>query len=136
MEKEYFIVTSHGWSASNWVAHSLDLHPEIICSHSARNASAGAPDLHDNLKFDLGRMHAGYVNRQGRPIDESYNEIEQMGDGKYYGSVHLYRLRDLPVLHEKFGPSSRNFSVMNLVRHPVNLVWSGYGQFKDLFRYD
>jgi hypothetical protein len=40
------------------------------------------------------------------------------------------------VLHEKFGDFSREFNVMNLVRHPVSLVWSGYGQFKDLFRYD
>jgi hypothetical protein len=136
MEKKYFIVTSHGWSASNWVAHSLNLHPDIVCSHSARNALADDTSMHENLKQDLTHMHTGYVSRQGQKIDTSYDAIEKMGEGKYYGSVHLYRLRDLPVVYQKFGDFSRQFSVMNLVRHPVNLVWSGYGQFKDLFRYD
>ena len=136
MSRQYFIVTSHGWSASNWVAHSLDLHEAIVCSHSARNAWASDADLHTNLKVDLSQMHKGYVNRQGRPIDESYDEIEGFAPAHYYGSVHLYRLRDLPVLHEQYGEFKRHFNVMNLVRHPVALVWSGYGQFKDLFRYD
>jgi hypothetical protein len=48
----------------------------------------------------------------------------------------VYRLRDLPVLYEKYGKFTRQFQVMNLIRHPVSLVWSGYGQFKELFRYD
>ena len=138
MEKKYFIVTSHGWSASNWVAHALNLHKDIVCSHSARNALANDKDLqsNENLKVHLNSLHTGYVARQEKNIDGSYDEIERMDEGKYFGSVHLYRLRDLPVVYAKYGNFKREFSLMNLVRHPVNLVWSGYGQFKDLFRYD
>ena len=45
-------------------------------------------------------------------------------------------MRDLPVISEKYGVSTRSFKVVNIVRNPVDMVWSGYGQFKDLFRYD
>src|ERR1041385_1726680 len=98
MDKKYFIVTSHGWSASNWVAHSLNLHPDIICTHSARNALAGEKDLqsNENLKIHLSQLHKGYASRQERDIRISYDEIESNGKALYYGSVHLYRMRDVP----------------------------------------
>lgn len=138
MDKQYFIVTSHGWSASNWVAHALNKHPDIVCSHSARNVLANDTELqsNQNLKIHLAQLHKGYVSRQERGLDVSYDEIEAMDAGKFYGSVHTYRLRDLPVVYERFGQPHRSFSLINLVRNPVDLVWSGYGQFKDLFRYD
>ncbi len=136
--KKYFMVTSHGWSASNWLAYALNLHPNIICTHSARNIQASEKDMNsdDNLRQNLQNLHNGYQLRQNRTLKESYNFIEALGEAKVYGSVHVYRLRDLPVLFEKYGEFDRAFQVMNLVRHPVSLVWSGYGQFKELFRYD
>lgn len=133
-----FIVTCHGWSASNWVAHALNLHPEIVCTHSARNELAAEKDLqsNQNLKKHLSQLHSGYVNRQQRPMDVTYDEIHAKGNGSAYGSVHVYRLRDLPILNEKYGSPDRSFNIVNLIRNPIDLVWSGYGQFKDLFRYD
>ncbi len=133
-----FIFTSHGWSASNWLAYALNQHPRIVCSHSARNLLADKKDMNDNdnLKTNLSQLHRGYVSRQERPFQSAYNEIYSMGTADLYGSVHVYRLRDLPVVHQKYGALDKPFTVMNLVRHPVSLVWSGYGQFKDLFRYD
>lgn len=138
MEKKYFIVTCHGWSASNWLAHALNLHPEIICTHSSRNVIANKKDLqsNENLKKNIHQLHSGYFLRQNRGIDDAYDEIVSYGDAKYYGSVHVYRLRDLPVVFEKYGDYSRNFTVVNMLRDPMSLVWSGYGQFKDLFLYD
>jgi len=133
-----FIITSHGWSASNWLAYALNLHPRVVCSHSARNLLADEKSMNSNanLKRHLADLHKGYVSRQERSIDCAYREINSMGEADLYGSVHVYRLRDLPVVYEKFGASKDAFNVMNLVRHPVSLVWSGFGQFKDLFRYD
>ena len=133
-----FIFTSHGWSASNWLAYALNLHDDIICTHSARNILANRTDMNsnDNLKKQLRNLHKGYVSRQSRSLDTAYDAIESFGEAQLYGSVHVFRLRDLPVVYEKFGSFKRSYSVQNLVRHPVSLVWSGYGQFKDLFRYD
>jgi len=132
--KKNFMVTAHGWSASNWLAYVLNQHDEIICSHSAMNIVDHK--FENSIKNNLKEFHNGYLNRQNRPIDESYEYIESHGEAKYYGSVHLYRLRDLPVQYEKFGSSKRIFTVMNLIRNPIDLVWSGYGQFKELFRTD
>lgn len=136
--RQYFIVTSHGWSASNWLAFAINLHSEIICTHSARNMIASEKNMNSDhhLKNELDRLHQGYLLRQNRSLDDGYDEIERYGNAKSYGSVHVYRMRDLPVLYEKFGPPKRSFQVMNLIRHPVSLVWSGYGQFKQLLRYD
>ncbi|WP_185153353.1 hypothetical protein, partial [Fulvivirga lutimaris] len=108
------------------------------CTHSARNALADDKDLQSNknLKLKIKDLHSGYVNRQERSLDDLYDEIIEKGNTEYYGSVHVLRLRDLPIIIERFGPSARNYNVVNVVRHPVDLVWSGYGQFLDLFLYD
>lgn len=138
MEINNFIVTCHGWSASNWTAHSLNLNPNILCTHSARNVLADDKELQSNknLKEHINQLQKGYNQRQGRSLDIIYDEIEAFGDANNYGSVHVLRMRDLPVIYEKYGVSIRSFKVVNIVRNPVDLVWSGYGQFKDLFRYD
>lgn len=134
----HFVFASHGWSASNWVAHALHLHEDIVCCHSARNLPATDKDMNsdDNLRAQMAHLHRGYVSRQARSLDATYDEIEAVGQASLYGSVHVLRLRDLPVIVDKFGPPRRAFVVQNLVRHPVSLVWSGYGQFRTLFRYD
>ncbi|MBW1731454.1 MAG: hypothetical protein JRJ75_11280 [Deltaproteobacteria bacterium] len=134
----YFIVTSHGWSASNWLAYVLNHHQDIICTHSARNILASKKDMNsdENLRKNIKNLHQGYLLRQNRSLDRCYDEIEKNGKAKCYGSVHVYRMRDLPVLYEKYGAPKREYSVLNLIRHPVSLVWSGYGQFRELFRYD
>ncbi|WP_417371366.1 hypothetical protein [Gelidibacter japonicus] len=134
----HFIVTCHGWSASNWTAHSLNLNANILCTHSARNILADDKELQSNknLKEYINQLQKGYSQRQGRSLDTIYAEIEALGNAQNYGSVHVLRMRDLPVISEKYGDSARSFKVVNIVRNPVDLVWSGYGQFKDLFRYD
>lgn len=133
-----FIVTAHGWCASNWTAHALNLNKHIICTHSARNELATDKNLQSNknLKKNINQLQKGYLLRQARSLDDIYEDIETKGVADSYGSVHVLRLRDLPIINAKFGPSKRSFNVVNMVRNPIDLVWSGYGQFKDLFRYD
>lgn len=137
-DRQYFIVTSHGWSASYWLAHAMNLHPDITCSHSAENLLAEGPDLHNlDRQIEMHRnLHKGMIARQTRPLDATYDEIEKMGDTPIYGSVHTYRLRDLAVLGQKYGKPQRSFRVANLVRHPVSFVWSGFSHLKEMFSYD
>ncbi len=133
-----FIITSHGWSASNWLAYALNQHPDILCTHSARNIPASQKNMNSDhsLRHNLTRLQQGYVQRLTQAVDEKYTHIKSLGRARVYGSVHVLRLRDLPYLYKKFGSAHSQYVVMNLVRHPVALVWSGYGQFKSLFRYD
>ncbi|WP_342804680.1 hypothetical protein [Alteromonas sp. M12] len=133
-----FIVTSHGWSASNWLAHSFNLNSNIVCTHSARNVLANDTELHSNsnLVKNIHNFHRGYVGRQVLSLDTLYDDIQQLGSAKYYGSVHVLRLRDIPILLKKYGSPQKSFKVANFVRNPVDLVWSGYGQLQDLFTFD
>lgn len=136
--KNKFIVTSHGWSASNWTAHALNLNEHVLCVHSARIEIANDIDLQSNanLKKNIDQLQSGYLNRQARSLDDLYEYIISKGTADVYGSVHVLRLRDLPVIFEKFGTPGEKYTLANVVRNPVDLVWSGYGQFRDLFRYD
>lgn len=133
-----FIVASHGWSGSNWLAYALNLNEHILCTHSARNILANDTAMHSNknLKKNIRDFHKGYVSRQAFSIQDTYDKIIQLGYSEFYGSVHVLRLRDIPVINQKFGLPQEKYNLINLVRHPIDLVWSGYGQFKDLFRFD
>ena len=54
----------------------------------------------------------------------------------YIGTVHTYRLRDLPIQAKMFPETGLKFRTINLIRHPIDLVISGFGQFKELFKID
>ena len=137
-DPSYFVVGCHGWSGSYWLAHALNLHPELTVSHSAENLLAVGPDLHDleRLKATVQSLHHGMQARQRKPIDATFDEIEAMGDTPVYGAVHVFRLRDLPVQLKAFGAFKRPYVLANLVRHPVSFAWSGYGQLRDMFTFD
>jgi hypothetical protein len=135
---ECFIVTSHGWSASNWVAYSLHLNPHITCAHSSAAIIADDPTRYDGdgLHKNLRDFRRGYIDRQTKPIDQLYDDLQQQLPAPLVGTVHTYRLRDLPVQESRFGSGDRPYRTVNLVRHPLDLVISGYGQFLKLFRID
>ena len=137
-EPKKFIVTCHGWSASNWLAYVLNAHDDISCAHSSAAIVAQDPAIFDGegLKEKISVLRKGYVQRQNRPLAEVYDEIAKAHSAPYVGTVHTYRLRDLPVQHKRFGAPGQTMRVANLVRHPLDLVISGYGQFKDLFPID
>ncbi|KXF75001.1 hypothetical protein ATN84_20125 [Paramesorhizobium deserti] len=137
-EAKKFIVTCHGWSASNWLAYALNAHDDISCAHSSAAIVADDPAIFDGdgLRENIPVLRKGYIQRQTKPISDVYAEIAASHPAPFIGSVHTYRLRDLPVQSECFGPPDTAFPVVNLVRHPLDLVVSGYGQFKDLFPID
>lgn len=136
--RQNFIVTCHGWSASNWLAYSLNRHPDITCGHSSAAIPAEDPSIFDKdgLKAHIPQLRKGYVQRQTRPMAEIYAELHAHKTAPYAGTVHTYRLRDLPVQQEAFPDPGQRFRTVNLVRHPLDLVISGYGQFQDLFKID
>jgi hypothetical protein len=134
----HFILASHGWSGSNWAANALNEHPAITCTHSARNLLPQSQEITDHA--DLARharaWNTAYAGRTNRPIDAVYDAIEQLDETPVYGSVHTFRLRDIPLQLANFGVPRRTYRVANLVRHPLGFIWSGYGQLRDMFAYD
>lgn len=130
-EHLYYMVTSHGWSASKWLAAALNKHPEVTCVHSV---GAVLPDeeeaeYEDQLHAELADMGAT-LGRQNQSLKEHFDSIVAKQYRLAIGSVHRYRLRDLPRLLN--GGETYEFQLANLVRHPVTLVNSGQGEFTTL----
>lgn len=133
---EYFMVACHGWSGSHWLAAALNLHPDIICCHSALNIPATQNTWGDNnLKRTINDREIAR-NRRGKvSIDLLLNEVESYGDAVVYGNVHTIRVRDLVELNA-LGSPKRSCRLANLVRHPISVVASGTGQFEDMISWD
>jgi len=139
LKNRFFIVTSHGWSASHWFAVALDTHPEVFCFHSALHLHARGDDTSEEHLKNITKDHSQAVNsREDLSIDVAFDQImDRAKDPKIriFGNVHTYRLRDLPALKEKF-PAPREHRVMNLIRHPVSLINSGFGQLRTFAEWD
>jgi len=135
---EIFIVTCHGWSGSSWLANTLHSHPDIHCTHVLYNRLPSTDDSDSKFAsdryFDIIRQEA--ISRQETPIDCMLDKLILNIDKPYIGNVGLYRLRDLPVLSRKFGSCGHSIKVVNLIRNPLSVVFSGYGQFMKRFQYD
>ncbi len=135
-ETNYFIVTCHGCSASNWVAYTLNLHPKIACAHGSTATIATDPTQWDgdDLHHELAKLRRGQQRQVACSIDERYDELEAQKTAPFVGSVHTYRLRDLSQQSERFPHIRRRFRTVNLIRHPLDLVVSGHGLFQKAFR--
>lgn len=134
----YFIVTSHGWSASNWLAYSLNLNRYITCAHSSAAIIANDPNVfaQGGLRKRIPELRRGYQQRQNRSLRDIYADIQTKQPSPFVGTVHTFRLRDLPIQQNRFSFDDVSYKTVNLVRHPLDLVVSGYGQFKELFLID
>lgn len=133
-----FVVTCHGWSASNWLAWALNRHPDIACGHSSAGILATDAAIFDGegLARHIPRLREGYVQRGSRPLTDLYRDLAAQKPASHVGTVHTYRLRDLATQAGLIGPQRQRIPVVNLIRHPLDLVVSGHGQFCDLFRID
>lgn len=140
------MVTSHGWSASHWLAFNLARHPMIACVHSSAALPADRDEPYDVsdliARKDFTRIfqmiagfRTGYGDRGTRRPADLYRPMEKQAL-RLIGSVHTFRLRDLPVMIDDLSPPDRRLTIVNLIRHPVNLVNSGAGQFELTFRLD
>jgi len=139
--KVYFIITCHGWSASNWTATALSQHLDILCCHSAMNVPADSKKLKETeseFRATMVERHKARIARGELSINQLLDEVESYdvgGTRKVYGNIHTLRLRDLKGLTKKFG-KSYPFVLMNQVRHPVSLVASGFGQVRSMLSWD
>ncbi len=129
--ENFFIVTCHGWSGSLWFAHAMNLHEKIICTHSAMNKLASMEAYDEEKTVKVRKLARD--QREDISMLDLFLEIRNNGRADAYGCVHTLRLRDVPSM------LTRNripCQFMNLVRHPVNLVNSGFGQIDEMSSYD
>lgn len=118
----HFLITSHGRTATYWLAASLNRHPDVLCSHG--------PVLPPVLDYreqppDEVALHAHTTQDAfGRKtLDEFFEALEQAGPARVYGNVHAYSAHTLfGGLHRT--AVRRNPVVFNLLRHPITRIES------------
>lgn len=140
-----FLVASHGLSASNWLAYALNHHDDVACRHGMHLALANDRDALDlDLMYQTGGIgpvldKVGEINRTGSQIRSSclpdiYRNLAQSVTARAVGTVHTFRLRDLPARSPEMRAVNPPLIVMNLIRHPVELVASGHAHFQRVLR--
>lgn len=124
-----FIIASHGWSGSTWLANALNLHPHIGVAHNSLDLRANKTEYEPEYKKRS-------LKRFDKSISANYRTVSEIFTEPNIGTVHLYRLRDFYTIFEKYGKWTESYDLYNLIRHPIALVFSGYGKFQNLFRND
>lgn len=135
---DYSIVPCHGWIASNLLAHAVQKHVDITCAHSSANILASDARVFNGqgLQSHIPALRKEYVERQTRCLKDAYADFSKYLGTAFVGSVNSYRLRDIPAQTNLTGETDQKISVADVIRHPLDLVVSGYGQFKDFFPID
>ncbi|HEY0834713.1 MAG TPA: ankyrin repeat domain-containing protein [Azospirillum sp.] len=118
----HFIVTSHGRTASYWLAATLHGHPDVVCLHSMQplpEFDYGRNLEHTENRASLEETWAA-LSHYDPTVDELFDAIEKNGGpAKLYGCVHSYILTHL-IAKCRETPPRRFYTVINLVRHPVS----------------
>jgi len=120
-EISYFFVTSHGLSATTWLAYSLNLHPAIFCSHGRSHPEQGL-EREEYLRDKAYRLQRIEFERRqmlAMTLGE-YLEVQRQTAGMccIVGNVHGYVLKELK---RKLANDTvdANIRIANLVRNPV-----------------
>jgi len=129
-EKQFFIVTSSGRTASYWLAASLHEHADVICGHSLQVPPV--PDYTKPMQWSdvqsilakAGNSHWNYLSGSKRVYpDEYFDTLEKEGEARFYGCVHTYALHGLMECFAEH-PPKRSFKIVHLTRHPINRITS------------
>lgn len=122
-EKKFFFITTNGHSASKWVAKTLNLHKDIVCSHSPAKIQLSMAHENEYSDDEMEQIMADEY-RKKISVDILLDELVEIENAKCYGNVHLFNLRQLQENLNNNTPV-KYFRVVDLVRHPVSFVHSG-----------
>jgi len=127
-----FIVTTNGQTASKWLARSLNLHPEICCSHGTLRLPTC---FTYSREYTAEEIKSAFMDEKRRALslEKIFDElIGYSPQSKVFGNVHMFNLRHL---HENLNGISSDYLkeivVMDLVRHPISLIRSSAANMLD-----
>lgn len=106
-----FIITSYGGSGTNWLRKNLNSIPRVVCTQYIYNV-----ELRDG------------------PIKDSINDTTSIEE--YFKRIKFFKLYPVKALGNVHGFSyaniateaklSKNLTVVNLIRHPIDRIESGH----------
>ena len=122
MSPRHFLITSHGRTATYWLASSLNAHPNVRCSHGQVLPPVLEYQVQPPDEVVL-QAHTSQDEFARRSLDDFFDELEKAGPAAVYGNVHAYSAHTL-FTHVLRGPVRRNPVVLNVVRHPITRIES------------
>jgi hypothetical protein len=120
--KHYFQVTSHGRTATYWLAAALNDHPDFLCGHGGYLPPVleyfERPEQTTTL--DAHRNHGTFI---AKSLGDVFAALTDAGEAKAYGMVHAYAAHHLAQWPQLANPTTPPI-VVNIVRHPVTRIES------------
>lgn len=126
--KRYFLITSHGQTASMWLAAVLNRIPQVFCSHGYTYPPQAA-DLDELSNNEWALRQACFDRFQHLSLSNYFQELKSASDLPVIGNVLAFYLSRLfskggtPAKTKRF-LKRKNIVVANMVRHPVTRLTS------------
>lgn len=132
MKIKPFIITCAGMSGSKWLAHSINQHSHVSCSHSAGlyniyNRDYDKKELENILAIEREQ----FSNK--RTIKNVIDDIDKE-NSLLNGNVHSYRLYRLKEAMRY--DNTKNNTIANLIRHPLSVTLSRTAMFNQMAEHD
>jgi hypothetical protein len=128
----FFAVTTSGRTASRWLSHVLAAHPEVFVAHGkfALDSVVGGDVCREKDSADVQALfvvddlRSFYERRSLEEVLAAYQNAKPRT--RAFGSVHSYTMHTLARAARRSATLDQ-IRVLNVVRHPVDLVASHYG---------
>lgn len=123
--KYYFLITSHGNTASLWLAAALNQYPDVFCTHAYDYPfPANGIEPRDLSAAEQQKRNAIIRKRLFKlSLAEFLHEMQSVTKKPIVGNVHGYTYgRLLPKLASLPHKHRQRLIILNMVRHPITRV--------------
>ncbi|VVC76482.1 hypothetical protein AQUSIP_17950 [Aquicella siphonis] len=126
-KKRYFIIASHGQTATLWLASALNQHQKIFCTHGYSYPVESADGRDHTPEQEQRRIQATNDRFWDLSVHAYLKELEEAASKPVIGNVHAFTIgRLLDLLPACPKETRRHLTLMNMVRHPVSRTVSTY----------
>jgi hypothetical protein len=127
----YFLLTSSGAAASQWLAATLDRHPDICCTCGAWMPETDPGEVCDTTHSGINEVAQLHLENflapeaPPKPIDFLFDNLETRKAVRVYGNIHAETVTTYANKIRKH-PLRRTVRVANVIRHPVSRTESKF----------
>lgn len=121
----FFLVTTLGYSASRWLAKTLNQIDRVTCTHGRNKAELGLVYDRDFRVKEWKEVWQDMPSRGALSLNAFFEELQSVGSADVYGNVHHYGIAELSqkLEHEH---CEFEFKCCDLIRHPISVIESRY----------
>lgn len=131
--RNYFLVTSHGQTASMWLAGILNKIPGVYCTHGYTYPPMQAK-LEEITHHDIYHRERSSKRFERLPLKQYFREISQATDAPIVGNVLSFYLGRLLDRSSRWQLNNKSLKIINVIRHPITRInstlktWDPHGE--------